>query len=164
VTENNYFLMNLLCRHYIDKTPTENAERRCTELLDNTSNYFPAHNTIGLLRVELGRYDDAIASYKRALQVDPTAAIVHANMAVAYARKGDTDEAENQLRKAIDIGDPHLSRDALANSYNELGEAYAKKGETIKARVSFEAALRYHPGLDSAAQNIRKLQQGDQTK
>lgn len=158
VTKDNYFLMNLLCRHYIDKTPVEHAERRCTELLDNTSNYLEAHNTIGLLRVELGRYDDALRSYQKALQIKPNTAIVYSNMSVAYSKKGDIELAEKHLARAIELADPNLSREALAYSYNALGEAYSKKNDPVKARSSFETAIRYNPALESARQNLANLQ------
>lgn len=158
VTKENYFLMNLLCRHYIDKTPAEYAERRCTELLENTSNYLESHNTIGLLRVELGRYDDALEAYRRALQVKPNSAIVYSNMSVAYSRKGDTEQAEKHLQRAIGLADPSLSREALAYSLSALGEAYARKNDPLKARASFESALKYNPALQSARDNLANLQ------
>ena len=160
VTKENYFLMNLLCRHYIDKTPVANAERRCTELLDHTSNYLEAHNTIGLLRVELGRYDDALVSYRKALQIRPNAAIVYANMAVAYAKKGDTELAEKHLLRAVELGGQSLTRDALAYCYNALGEAYVEKNDEPRARTAFQTALRYEPKFEPAQTNLAKLQGG----
>ncbi len=158
VTKDNYFMMNLLCRHYIDKTPVETAERRCTELLDGTSNYLEAHNTIGLLRVELGRYDDALVSYRKALQIKPNTALVYSNMSVAYSKKGDTEQAEAHLKRAIELADRSLSREALAYSFNALGEAYAVKNDPAKARASFETALKYNPNLTPAKENLQKLQ------
>lgn len=159
VTENNYFLMNLLCKHYIDRTPAANAERRCTELVGNTSNYPEAHNTIGLLRVELGRYDDAIASYRKALQIKPDTALFYSNMAVAFARKGDTEQAEQQLRRAVELADQSLSREALAYSSNAIGEAFAAKNDPIKARTYFQNAIKYQADFKPAQENLRKLQE-----
>ncbi len=158
VTNDNYFLMSLLCRHYIDKTSVENAERRCTELLDKTSNYMEAHNTIGWLRVELGRYDDALISYNKALQISPNSAIVHSNISVALSKKGDTEQAEKYLRRALELSDKTLSGEALAYTYNALGEAYAAKKDIVKARSSFETALRYDQKFGTARENLEKLQ------
>ncbi|HEX6124484.1 MAG TPA: tetratricopeptide repeat protein [Pyrinomonadaceae bacterium] len=158
VTSNNYLLMNLLCTHYVEKAPAEYAERRCTELLDHTSNYAEAHNTIGLLRVELGRYDDAVASYRKALQIRPNTGIVYSNLSVAYSKKADTENAEKHLHRAIEIGDESLTRDALAYSYNTLGEAYAAKNDSANAASSFQTALQYQPGLNVARENLQKIQ------
>ena len=157
VTDENYFLMNLLCKHYIDKTPVENAERRCTELLDHTSNYLEAHNTIGLLRVELGRYDDALVSYRKALQIRPNAAIVYLNMSVAYSKKGDVEQAERHLGHAVELSGQSLTRDALAYAYNALGEAYIAKNAPVNARRAFETAIRYDPKYEPAQKNLTKL-------
>ena len=158
VTKENYFLMNLLCRHYIDKTPVENAERRCTELLDNTSNYMEAQNTIGLLRVELGRYDDALVSFRKALLIKPNTALVYSNMAVAFAKKGDTEQAEKHLLRAVELAGKSLTPEALSYSYNALGEAYAGKNDPIRARAAFETAMRYNPKSETVRQNLAKLQ------
>lgn len=158
VTNENYFLMNLLCRHYIDKTHVENAERRCTELLDKTSNYMESHNTIGLLRVELGRYDDALISYSKALQIRPNTAIVHSNISVALSKKGDTEQAEKHLQRAVELSDKTLTREALAYAYNALGEVFAAKKEVTKARSAFETALRYDQTFGTARENLEKLQ------
>ncbi len=159
VTEDNFFLMNLLCKHYIDRTSAANAERRCTELLGNTTNYPEAHNTIGLLRVELGRYDDAIASYRKALQIKPDTALFYSNIAVAFARKGDAEQAEQNLLKAIELVDASLSRDALVYSTNAVGEAFAAKNDKIKARNYFQNAIKYDPDFKPAQDNLRKLQE-----
>lgn len=160
VTKENYFMMNLLCRHYIDRTPVENAERRCSELLDNTSNYLEAHNTIGLLRVELGRYDDALVSYRKALQIKPNTAIVYLNMSVAHSRKGDTAEASKHLQRSIELADASLSRDALAYAYNALGEAFVTQNDPERARTAFTTSLRYEPKFEPAQKNLAKLQGG----
>ena len=158
VTKNNYLLMNLLCRHYIDRTPVENAERRCTELLDKTSNYMESHNTIGLLRAELGRYDDALASYQKALQIRPDTGIVYLNISRTYSKKGDIELAEKNLQRALEIRDESLNAEALAYSYNALGEAFALKNETANARKAYEAALQYQPELSTAKENLAKLE------
>ena len=162
VTKDNYFLMNLLCRHYVDRTPAEYAERRCTELLDSTMNYAESHTTIGLLRVELGRYDDAIVSYRKALQIKPGFSSAYVNLSVAYARKGDAGEAEKNLQRAIELADESLDPKTIAHAFNAVGEAYAQKGDAARARSAFENAIRHDPELVTARQNLIKLQEGQQ--
>lgn len=157
VTKENFFLMNLLCRHYVDRTPAENAERRCTELVGNTPDRMEPHNVIGILRVELGRYDDALLSFQKALEISPDTASVYANMSVAYSRKGDTEQAEKHLQRAEQLGDKSLTRELLAHAYNALGEAYAAKNETEKAGSLFQTAIRHDPKLEMAKENLAKL-------
>jgi len=69
---------------------------------------------IGLLRVELGLYDDALLSYGKALQIRPNTGIVYSHMAVAFSKNGDTNQAEKHLQRAVELSDKTLSREALA--------------------------------------------------
>ena len=110
------------------------------------------------MRVELGRYDDALKSYNKALQIEPNTAIVYLNMSVAYSKKGDTEQADKHLQRAIALGDKSLSRDGLAYAFNILGEAYVAKKDPAKARTAFQTAIRYDPKFEPAQQNLTKLQ------
>jgi predicted TPR repeat methyltransferase len=61
-----------------------------------------AHHALGTALRESGRPNDAIASYRRALQLDPaSAAEVHNDMGLTFARAGDVPSAEAHLRQAI---------------------------------------------------------------
>ena len=127
----------------MDSAAVEIAERRCTELLDHTSNYMESHNTIGLLRAELGRYDDAIVSYRKALAIKPRAAIVYLHLSAAQARKGETSEAENSILRAVEFADPDVSQVTIAKAYVILGESYTTTKDNERARAAFEEALRF---------------------
>ncbi len=77
---------------------------------------------IGLLRVDLGRYDDALLSYSKALQIRPTTGIVYSNMAVAFSKKGNTDQAEKHLQRAVE-----LSGKTLAAKLSHIGTIHLAK-------------------------------------
>ncbi len=63
---------------------------------------------IGLLRVDLGRYDDALLSYSKALQIRPTTGIVYSNMAVAFSKKATRTRLKNPQR-AVELSDKTLA-------------------------------------------------------
>jgi tetratricopeptide (TPR) repeat protein len=155
-TSNNFFLMDNLCKHYIVKADQQTAERRCSELLEATSPSPEAHNTLGLLRVEIGKYDEALKSFQTALRLNPKAGIFYSNMSVAYAKLGKTDEAEKALQKAFSMNDGSLSREALAYSSNILGAAFLEKNQTEKAVRYFSQALELQPDLKEAGENLKK--------
>jgi tetratricopeptide (TPR) repeat protein len=157
VTKDNYFLMNLLCKHYVDTATAEIAERRCTELVGNTSNYMESHNTIGLLRAELGRYDDAIVSYRKALMIQPRAAIVYLHLSASQARKGETSDAEKSILRAIDLADPEVANATIAKAYVILGESYFTTKDNARAKTAFENALRFDAEQAAAKTNLEKL-------
>jgi Flp pilus assembly protein TadD len=51
----------------------------------------------------LRRYDEAIAQYEKALELDPNQAAVHRNLGMVLARLGRYDEAETHLRITLQI-------------------------------------------------------------
>jgi tetratricopeptide (TPR) repeat protein len=155
-TRNNFFLMDNLCRHYIDNAKAEIAEKQCSDMLDAASPSPEAHNTIGLLRVETGKYEEAVKSFQKAIRLKPDAGIFYSNMSVAYAKLGKPDEAEQILQKAFSMKDGSLSREALAYSYNNLGLSWLEKNQTEKAISYFNKALELQPDFNAARENLKK--------
>ena len=51
--------------------------------------YADAHNNLGIAYAELGRFDEAVASYTRCLKVRPNHVDAHMNRALTWLRKGD---------------------------------------------------------------------------
>ncbi|MBD1997942.1 tetratricopeptide repeat protein [Leptolyngbya sp. FACHB-541] len=74
-----------------------------------------------------GRVDEAIAAYRRALQIDPNLAVAHNNLGIVLARRGRLQEAADAYREAIRL-DPNL-----ANAYNNLAEVLRDLGQPQEA-------------------------------
>jgi lipoprotein NlpI len=53
------------------------------------SNYADAHNNLGIALSEMGRFDDAVASHTRRLELRPNHVDAHMNRALTWLRKGD---------------------------------------------------------------------------
>src|SRR5260370_160177 len=56
-----------------------------------------------------GKLDDAIAEYRRAIEIDPNYAFAHNNLGVALRGQGKLDDAIAEYRRAIEI-DPNSER------------------------------------------------------
>jgi Flp pilus assembly protein TadD len=69
---------------------------------------------MGVALGNLGRPEEAIASFRRALEIDPTDAATHYNMGVALNNLGRPEEAIASYRRALEI-DPSYkkARDVL---------------------------------------------------
>lgn len=80
----------------------------------------------------LGRADDALASYQKALDIVPHCALAHSRIGLIYARKGKISEAENSLSRAVQL-DPNIP-DALA----VLGAIAARRGNFRQSKDWFE--------------------------
>ena len=132
-----------------------------------------AHTNLGLVLLQKGQTDEAIAHYQSALQMQPDWWDAEYNLCTALLRKGQVDEAIPHCERAVAIqpGDPDAqvslgdalllkSRfdDAIAHYQNALitrpgdflaeygvGRALLEKGELDRAIEVFRAALQIRP-------------------
>jgi tetratricopeptide (TPR) repeat protein len=71
-----------------------------------------AQATLGAVRLEQGRLDEAEAHLRRALEVDPDYAVPHANLALLAAMRGDAAGAQTHRARAHQLGFRRRSLDA----------------------------------------------------
>lgn len=94
--------------------PQEGLEYVQSSLRKNNRSLL-ALNLRGLIQEALGRTDEAIASYEAALRIVPEELNVEFNLAVAYDKKGSSDEARvllQKIQKKLRERTPPLAGDA----------------------------------------------------
>lgn len=160
-TTRNYFLMSNLCLYYINNSDKPTAERRCTELLEATPESAESYNILGMLRTDIGKFDEAEAFLKRGLQMNPNWAILYLNYSVALSKQGKIEEAENALSKAKSITDGSLSRQSAARACNDLAQAFEKRNQTVKAKEYYSQAVQLDASLAEAASGLRRVSAGN---
>jgi rhomboid protease GluP len=100
---------------------------------------------------EAGDFDQAIASYKQALEIKPDLAQARNDLGGAYFKKGLHDEALAAFKRTIEISqDPQVS--AMAH-YN-LGLIYTIKELKEEAITSFKKAIENKPDFAEASLNL----------
>ncbi len=99
------------------------------------------HSLRASARVAKGDVDGAIASYKKALELDPKSPLAHYNLGFALGAKGDQDGAIASYKKALEL-DPKL-----AEAHHDLGSALGAKGDQDGAIASYKKALDLDPKL-----------------
>jgi TolB-like protein/Tfp pilus assembly protein PilF len=100
------------------------AEREFRHALELDSNNGTAHQWYGLfLSSTLGRHEEALAQFKRALELDPLNLTFNTNLATGYANRRQYDLALDQFKKTIDM-DPNY-----ASAHDNLGSAYFDMGK-----------------------------------
>lgn len=156
-TKNNYFLLSNLCLHYINKTDIATAERRCTELLQATPPSAEAFNILGMLRQDVGKYDDSLMLFEGAMSMNPNWAVVPLNYSVTLSKMGRTEDAEKALLKAKSMNDGSVSRQSAARACNEFAKAVEKKGQIEKARDYYSQAVQLDPSLNDAAAGLKRM-------
>jgi tetratricopeptide (TPR) repeat protein len=87
----------------------------------------------GILARTLGRFDEAISFYQRAMARDPLSVGVHNNLGLAFYYAGRLPEAEAALRRLLELspgiaaGQAHLSKVLLARGQPEAALASIEK-------------------------------------
>jgi TolB-like protein/Flp pilus assembly protein TadD len=93
------------------------------------------NRTVGTNYQFARQYDEAIAQYKKTLEIDDNFPPVHADLAVSYARTGRRNEAFAEINKAIAINGRLPAYVAI------IGGIHAKFGETVEANKMLEELM-----------------------
>jgi tetratricopeptide (TPR) repeat protein len=108
-----------------------------------------AHNNLGLALRHKGRVEEAIAAYKKAIDLDPNFAKPHDGLgAILWDVKRDYDGALACFRKAIEL-DP---KDA--HSHFDLANALSRKGQVDEAIACYQKVIELQPNFAEAHCNL----------
>jgi len=88
---------------------------------------------------KLGRHQEAIAMYKKAIQLNPKSAMDHNNLGLALSSIGEYEEARKQYQMSIKL-DPYYFR-----AYSSLGALFVKMGNYEEALKVLNTAIRINP-------------------
>lgn len=113
------------------------------------------HLNIGKVQRLSGKYDDAIASLRKSVSLNPSFASGYYELGLTYEKVGKDGEALKAYQDALVgmEGSPELNL--------RLGLALAKSGNGLKAKEHFEKVIKLAPNGPEAVQardEIRKLQ------
>ena len=150
-------------------------------------NYF----RMGTALTEHDLVEPALAAFRKAIEVSPSAGRALYNLGSLYLRKKDAVSARTAFERALELLPRHAQthnnlgallaeageldravthfRSALnsqpsnADALNNLGNAYMQLGRKREAREMFETALTVHPGYAEALNNLGIIfgEQGD---
>jgi spermidine synthase len=111
------------------------------------------HNVLGIDLASHGRFDDAIAEFRTALQLEPDAARTHWHLGAALASRGGQDEAIMHLRRSLEL-EPGNSQ-----VHSDLGLLLARQGHVDEAVDQFKRALALDPQSADARRYLSALLQ-----
>src|SRR5438094_651575 len=111
------------------------ANREFQRAIELNPNYAIAHQQYGNITLSaLGRFDDAIAEGKRAVELDPLSLVINTDLGSNYCYARRYDEAIAQLRKTLEM-------DAgFYIAHIVLGQALDAKGARDPAIVEYQKA------------------------
>ncbi|MEW6111056.1 MAG: tetratricopeptide repeat protein [Thermodesulfobacteriota bacterium] len=151
----------------------KNIEKRvAADSLDN----------LGVALQERGRQAEAIALFRRAIEVQPLYPYAYLHMAVSHEALGDSTEAELSLKKALEIhrnsadsqfalAELYMSQQRFASAWHHMGRAAAispsdprfhnglgkillREGKASEAAPYFRKAIETVSGYDEAHYNL----------
>jgi tetratricopeptide (TPR) repeat protein len=99
-------------------------------------------NELGNVYLNAGSYDDAIASYGKALELDRHFAWPYSNLALAYVQKGRFAEAILLYQRGIEL---FTSDKDKAVTWNRLGNVYRRMNDYDNAIAAYQTADELDP-------------------
>ncbi len=117
------------------------------ELLDpdeEQQSFVILYRNIGHIGIMARRYQEAITTLTKAVELNPHMASSHDSLGTAYRKHGDLDSALHCYHNALKV-DPQW-----ANSLNNIGICYYKQGKKEQAIQQFQRALEIKPSHHEA--------------
>ena len=100
----------------------------------------PSHGFLGQVYLLMRKYEKAIASGKRSVELQPNGARFHIHLGKTLSYAGRVDEAIAHIKEAI-----RLNPFPAWYYYYHLGECYVQKGKYEDALAEFKKALQRNP-------------------
>ncbi len=155
---------------YIEENDYANALKLFKDLTQEGESAEVYYN-IGYIKTAQGQYEEAVAAFQKATELDRLFAKAYEAMGRAYKYLGKSQKAQECLQKAADI---YIGREKMqdaeevlneileispdsVNVFNSLGVLYRKKGDLKMALSQYHKALKVHPQESHIYYNIGRL-------
>jgi tetratricopeptide (TPR) repeat protein len=116
------------------------------------------YNRLGLMLRRQGKWQDAIAEYRKALKISPNDGGLFYNISMAYTEGRQYIEAYQYLDRALTLN-PDLWRTGEAVCYN-IATVYRRYGKKDLAVDYLKKALELNPGYAKAKSLLEEIGQG----
>lgn len=144
VTEDNFIAHSMLANVLMARKDFLGAEAHYAEVIRIFPEKSTMHVNLGLARLKLGKFDEAVSNLRHALENTPDDAATHTFLALALVKKGNKTEAEEHLRRAVEI-----DHDAYLARFN-LGILLLNTQRIDEAEEHLSHAVRIDPGNANA--------------
>ena len=116
--------------------------------IEVTQNNYIAYNNLGAAYNSLGRYQDAMESYKQAIKIEPDYTKAYINLGAAYNSLGRYRDAVETYKQVLRISPDY------ADAYINLGVTCYKLGRYQDAIESYKRAIKIKPDDALAHYNL----------
>lgn len=112
-----------------------------------------ARNGCGWVLLQAGRYDEALAHLRRAVELQPANEQAHHNIWIALTRQGRQDDLLQAYRDSIRVFPK------FAEAHYSLGLELQRRGQEAEAVAAYRAAIGLRPAHSKALNNLGQLAQ-----
>ncbi|HXX53017.1 MAG TPA: tetratricopeptide repeat protein [Thermodesulfovibrionales bacterium] len=133
---------------------TLEEEKLLREVLAKDEKNTRAWIQLGNIMMDSARFNEAVDSYTKALELDPKDVDVRVDMGTCLRNSGKTDLAIKEYKKALEISPNHVY------AHINMGVALSDKKEYKAAIVELEKGLSLNPNIPNAQairQEIQRL-------
>ncbi len=129
------------------------AAQSITKAIELDSKFAQAYAYLGLARVQIGEYKEAVKLYEKALANDASLAVVHQMIADAMLQQTDGDNAriEAELKKSIALDA------AFVPAHLTLGKLYVRMQRWTEAAAALKEVVRLNPELAEAYYQLGRV-------
>ena len=135
-------------RGWLQTSYWRDSETLFTHTLAVTSDNDVALNNLGIIFLDKGQLDKAIANLQAAIDLRPENGPAHDNLAKALLRKGRLPQAMVHYRKFLEIEPGNVE------ARNTLGTALIQQGRVSEAIAQWQEAIAIQPDNGNAASNL----------
>ena len=128
-----------------------NAETLYRATIARNDGCWMAHNNLGILLGGMGRTEEALTQYQKALQLNPDRADAYYNLGLLFEGMGRTDEALAHYQKALERDANH------AKAHNNLGVLLKSMRRTDEALAHYLKASQIDPNFGDVEHNLGSL-------
>ncbi len=136
-------LVNLYSKGQVKQVLTE-----ASELLLKFPSSVDLYNIIGAANKGLGKLEEAIQAYNKALAINPDCAEAYSNMGNALKEQGKLEEAIQAYNKALSV------KPDYAEAYSNMGNGLKDQGKLDEAIEAYKKALSIKPYYAEAYNNM----------
>jgi len=144
-------IINNIAENYIDQGDLNSAARECQRMFDLDPGFWPAHQTLAIVLIKQGRYDEALAEAQKSTQFSNRGNASLALLGHVYARLGRRTEAD-AIIKELEKRYTDKSADgrdlAVAYAGFDKDQAFAWLEKAFADRSSFLVFLKLEPLLE----------------
>ncbi|XP_076655906.1 stress-induced phosphoprotein 1 [Halictus rubicundus] len=105
-------------------------------------------------------FEEALAHYNRAIELEPTEIIYQLNVAAVYFEQKEYEKCISQCEKAIEVGrENRADFKLIAKAFTRIGHAYKKMENWKQAKVYYEKSMSEHrtPEIKTLLSDVDKI-------